>query len=205
VRAGVTVPYSPEFAEMESNPALLEKLREITAGHSYAEDDGALRRAARSGEVFRAVPANQPSLQPLWPWFVLLTALCLVLDIAVRRVALEPRVGWAKALTLWQRLRREPIVAAPEFLARLQSRKAQVDESLARQQGARKFEGGDVATGPLPTATEGIPAPSSSPPAAQPPPPVVPAKEEDAGDYASRLLRAKKRALEEREKKNKPS
>ena len=28
VRAGVTIPYSPEFAEMESNPDLLEKMRD---------------------------------------------------------------------------------------------------------------------------------------------------------------------------------
>src|SRR5262249_33014270 len=38
VRAGVTVPYSPEFADMESNAGLLEELRRMTGGNSYMDD-----------------------------------------------------------------------------------------------------------------------------------------------------------------------
>ncbi len=198
VRAGVTVPYSPEFAEMESNPALLDKLCTITEGIPYTENQ--LTRAAFSGEIFRPVPTSQPSLQPLWPWLVFLTALLLVLDVAVRRIAVEPQLAAAKGVALWQRLRGQAVAQAPEFLERLQSRKAQVDESLERQRAARKFEGRDAPTGPLPTASaEGAPAPVAKPQAA--PPPVAPPKEEDAADYASRLMKAKKRAMEEREKK----
>jgi uncharacterized membrane protein len=204
VRAGVTVPYSPEFAEMESNPALLEKLREVTGGNTYSEDETSLRRAAQSGDIFRAVPAGQPSLQPLWPWLVLLTAIVLLLDIAVRRIALEPRVGWTKAVALWSRLRGQAEVAVPEFLERLQSRKAQVDETLERHKASRRFQSGDTPAGPVETAGGPVAPPSATPAAAPPPLPAAPAKQEEATDYASRLLKAKKRAIEEREKKNKP-
>jgi hypothetical protein len=103
----------------------------------------------------------------------------------------------------WQRLRGQAVTVAPAFLERLQSRKAQVGESLERQRAARKFEGDEAPAGPVPTAGG---APSASAPTSQAPapPPVAPAKEEDPVDYASRLLKAKKRSIEEREKKNKP-
>jgi uncharacterized membrane protein len=200
VRAGVTVPYSPEYAEMESNPTLLDKLRALADGNTYPEDEISLRRAAYSGEVFRPVPVSQPSLQPLWPWLVLLTALCLVLDVAVRRIALEPRLAWDKSVALWLRLRRQAVTQAPAFLERLQSRKAQVDEALEKQKAARRFEAGETPAAPVQTAADvGSAAP---PPAAKAPPPTVaPPKEEEPADYAARLLRAKKRSIEEREKK----
>src|SRR5207253_3168962 len=53
IRSGVTVPYSPEFADMESNTALLEKLRDMTGGRSIADDPARLGEAAQGGEVFR--------------------------------------------------------------------------------------------------------------------------------------------------------
>src|SRR6202022_1442096 len=68
VRAGVTIPYSPEFADLESNTALLERLREMTGGKSYADADTALAATAREGEVFRPGPTLLKSLQPIWYW-----------------------------------------------------------------------------------------------------------------------------------------
>src|SRR5262249_2101837 len=46
IRSGVTIPYSPEFADLESNTALMEKLRALTGGKSFADDDEALDSAA---------------------------------------------------------------------------------------------------------------------------------------------------------------
>ena len=57
VRAGVTLPYSPEFSEPETNAPLLEKLAQITGGRSYADDDAALAKAAAGR---RGVPAGRP-------------------------------------------------------------------------------------------------------------------------------------------------
>src|SRR2546423_1710646 len=103
VRSGVTIPYSPEFAEMESNTALLEKPRSATGGASYVEPDGELARIARSGEIFRPIPFSRSSLQTLWPWFVFFAGLCLLGDVAVRRIALDPAILAVKAAGMWER------------------------------------------------------------------------------------------------------
>jgi hypothetical protein len=200
IRAGVTIPYSPEFAEMESNPALLEKLREITGGKAYVEDAQALARAAEQGEVFRAVPQSHQSLQPLWFWLVALAGILLLFDVAVRRIAIEPSAVWAKVTGYWDRLRgRQLAVAgAGEFLDRLKSRKAQVGESIEKEKATRRFE---ATPGAAPTSADAgaaatpKEAPKPQTPAAKP----APTKKE-AEDYATRLLKAKKRALEDRDK-----
>ena len=132
VRGGVTVPYSPEFADLESNSGLLEKLREITGGISIADDASAMARAAASGEVFRAGLASSRSMQPIWFWLVLATAVVLFFDIAVRRIAIEPEAVAAAASRVWDRLRGRvvPVVTAPQFLDRLRSRKELVSDQL---------------------------------------------------------------------------
>src|SRR5262249_41869178 len=55
IRSGVTIPYSPEFSDLESNTALLERLRSMTDGKSYQDDAVALSTVARDGDsyVFR--------------------------------------------------------------------------------------------------------------------------------------------------------
>ena len=199
VRAGVTIPYSPEFAEMESNPTLLEKIGEMTGGKAYRDDNKVLEDAANNAEVFRSVPESHANLQALWPWMVFLTALCLLLDVATRRIAIQPETVWIKAVTLWQRLRGRAAAPdkLPEYIERLKSRKAQVSDSMEKQKAAKKFEAGEGApTAAAPTVV------SSTPPAEKPKePPKKPAKKEEGQeDFATRLMRAKKKAMEERDK-----
>src|SRR5262249_9611140 len=76
-RAGVTVPYSPEFADMVSNTALLERLRALTDGKTFKDDDQELLAAANAGEVFRPTPPRFHNLQPIWFWLVVLTGVLL--------------------------------------------------------------------------------------------------------------------------------
>src|SRR5262249_4115240 len=78
VRAGVTIPYSPEFSDMEANTSLLEKLRELTDGKAYPDDEEGLAEAAASGEVFRPGKEQARSLQQLWYWLVFATAVLLL-------------------------------------------------------------------------------------------------------------------------------
>jgi uncharacterized membrane protein len=195
VRSGVTIPYSPEFAEMESNVSLLKKLAHDTEGLVYPE--GTLARVARSGEVFRAMPFSHSSLQTLWPWFVVLAAVCLLCDIAVRRIAVDPSVAWVHGAALWEKVRGR---ATPDegaaVLERLRSRKQQVGEAIAREHAARRFEA-DEGAPTVPVAS----ASAAGAPAAPRPAPKKPApKKEEADDFATRLMKAKKRALEERDK-----
>jgi uncharacterized membrane protein len=200
VRSGVTIPYSPEFAEMESNTGLLTKIAELTGGQVYRETDESLRRAGRSGEVFRPMPLSHSSMQTLWPWFVFLAGLCLLCDIAVRRIAIDPSIAWAHATVMWERLRGRAVVdSGAEVLERLKSRKLQIGEAMSREKATRRFEAEEGATTAPVAAASATAAPERPKPVAPRPAP----KKEEVEDYATRLMKAKKRALEEREKKDK--
>jgi uncharacterized membrane protein len=203
VRAGVTIPYSPEFSDIEPNTLLLEELREMTGGKSYSDDEEELARVARSGELFRAGLALTKSLQPIWFWLVFVSCVLLLFDVAVRRIAVDPVQVAAAAQGLWDRLRgtAAPREVAAEFFDRLRSRKALVGQALDQGRAARRFEGdeGIVATAP-PSAEDARPLPERQPPP-RPAQPAPPSTEEEAGDFASRLMRAKRRAMQEREKR----
>ncbi|HEV3263832.1 MAG TPA: VWA domain-containing protein [Gemmataceae bacterium] len=205
VRSGVTIPYSPEFADMESNTPLMDRLREMTDGETFADNDEALAEAAGSpSRVFRlaGLPPSR-SLQPVWYWLLLFTGVGLFFDVAVRRIAIDPSEASVAARRLWGRLRGQAPAAeeTPQFLDRLKSRKAQIGESLERTRAAQRFDAGG---GPA-VAPPGADQPSQQP-ARQPPPRpapqqrVGPEAEQEAADYASRLLRAKKRVWQDRDK-----
>jgi hypothetical protein len=199
VRAGVTIPYSPEFAEMQSNPNLLENLSKLTGGKAWDDDPQELKEVASSGEVFRSLPVRSQSPQPIWYWLVFLAGIGLLFDVAVRRITLEPGKVLVAAQALWARLRgHAAAVATPQFLDRLQSRKARLGESLERERATRRFEG-EAAPGAAPppaASAQPAPPPRPSPRPAEP----KPAEQQEKGDYASRLLRAKKRVWEDRDK-----
>jgi hypothetical protein len=196
VRSGVTLPYSPEYSDLEANTALLERLREATGGRAYEDDEGSLAEAARSGAVFRPAPERVKSMLPLWHWLLALACGLLLCDVAVRRLAVDIGQVAAKAEVVWARLRGQPVPPPlGDFLDRLQARKAQVGEGLAGSRGAQRYEAGPVAGGP-PAGTAGPPSQPPPSPAQPPGPPAEP----EAGDFADRLLKAKKRVWEEREK-----
>jgi uncharacterized membrane protein len=199
VRAGVTIPYSPEFADLETNTALLENLRALTGGKTYADEDDALKQAAKTADVFRPAPALSRSPHPFWHWLVLLACVLLFFDVAVRRIAVEPAEVAERFGKLWQRLRGTVTpTAAPQFLDRLRSRKAAVSEAIERDVASRRFdvEGGGTAPPPPPPPDAGPsgPAPTPARPTG-PAPRVGPEAQQQPEDYASRLMRAKKRAL----------
>jgi uncharacterized membrane protein len=198
VRAGVTIPYSPEFSDMEPNPALMEQLREVTGGQTYIDDEAALIQVARSGELFRPGLVQSKSLQPIWFWLVFTASVLLLLDVAVRRIAIDPVVAIAAAQRVWDHLRgvAAPREVAAEFFDRLRSRKAQVGQTLDQSRAARRFEG-EAASAPPPGADESKPVPVQRPA----PRTASAAQQEQKDDFASRLMRAKRRAMEEREKK----
>ncbi len=200
VRTGVTIPYSPEFAEMESNTALLERLREITGGKRYDDDYANLMFAAQNREVFRMAPISHQSMQTLWYWLVFLAGVCFLLDIAVRRIALEPAVAVAYATRVWDRLRRREVAEQTTvFLERLKTKKAEVGELLEKKKAAKRFEAGEVVVGEIVVA--GPQAAGTAPKKAEAKKLAPEKKKEEAADFASRLMKAKKKAMEERDKK----
>jgi uncharacterized membrane protein len=201
VRAGVTIPYSPEFSDMEPDTVLLEDLRGPTGGRSYSDEEAELARIARSGELFRPAAALSKSLQPIWFWLVFVACVLLLFDVAVRRIAVDPVVVVAVAQGWWDRLRGTavPREAAAEFFERLRSRKAQVGQAIDQGRAARRFEADEAATASAPPGAEEARPVVPQRPTTQPPA-TKPAGQEQE-DFASRLMRAKRRAMEEREKR----
>jgi hypothetical protein len=203
VRAGVTLPYSPEFAELVSNTPLLERLRELTGGHTYVEDEILLADAAESGTVFRSAPERVKSLLPLWYWLVFLAAVLLLSDVAVRRLAISPERIAERARYIWARLRGLPVPEPlhAEVVERLQMRRQ--PPGVGSMRASQRFEDDTLPAGGFPTGADAASAPQAPIPSGERPaaPSQAPAQPEpEATDYASRLLRAKKKALEDRKK-----
>jgi uncharacterized membrane protein len=204
-RSGVTISYSPEFADLEANTAVLTTLARITGGNVYSEDRDSLRELAASGELYRKAPEGTRALLPLWYWLVLIVGLGLLLDVGVRRISLEPAEVRQFAARTWTRVRKKKAEAAAAddaFLARLRQKKAVVEESLERERAGRKFEATGPIIEPAPAGADETvptePAPFTPPP--PPPPPATKPAEEPQDDYLSKLKRAKKRAPHERDK-----
>jgi hypothetical protein len=141
-------------------------------------------------------------------------AACLFLgDVAVRRIALD--VGWIRqaAVNEWKKLRGEETATASEYMDKLRSRKAEVDEQLDRPRGTPRTETGVLpfpdspASGPIgEPLLEGADMVERARGAQKPPSPslAVPSPETAKQSYTDRLLKAKQRVWEERDKDKEP-
>ncbi len=116
--SGFSVPYPPEYRYSRPNLPLLSGLSTVTGGKELKNPREALRPVANPGS----------SLTELWALCILLAALLLPLDIAVRRIALPIGEIVAKALA-WMRARSQKARAPIETeaaIGRLQSAKQRV-------------------------------------------------------------------------------
>jgi hypothetical protein len=142
---------------------------------------------------------------PLWPNLLWLAAVLFLGDVAVRRVAPDvDRLRQSLRAAYW-RLRGETVLEPVEYIEKLKGRKAEVGEQIDRSRlAATRFEAptlpaGTVVDEPLLGGAESPartrpsrPDPTVQPGAAQQPPP---------GDsYTNRLLKAKQKVWEERER-----
>ena len=152
--AGWVLGYSPEYAELAGNPALLASLAAQTGGR-------ALDTAEGSGPGPAAVFAHDldaaPAAQPIWPWLTLAAALLLPLDVAARRLTLTRRDlarAWARATvgrrqpaaeperteTMAQMLRAKDNATVGRF-----AKSPPTAESAASDVGGRQVAGGESA------------------------------------------------------------
>jgi len=165
VTTGVAVPYSPEYRFVGTDKAFLAELA--------AAGGGVVLRSA--ADVASAVAPAVTENVDLSPWLLMLAALLLPLDVAVRRLAFRP--GDA---AVWAQLaqRREGAQAAPDpGLERLRAR-------VARVRAERGAPGSGTETA---TREAEQPAGASLPDErrrAAPP---------DEGDLAARLLERRRR------------
>jgi uncharacterized membrane protein len=207
LRTGLNVPYSAEFQTLETNEALLESLAALAPrggkpGIVIAEDarDGA--KTPENANLFRHDLPKARSSQDAWHFMLLLGSCLFFLDVLVRRVTFS--FAWVRPALATVRdrvLRREAAASAPEYMERLATRKAEISQQLEERRATARFEPEAEPTAPTTGAvTEELGA--KPPPAAKPTPPAQSLgpqqKEED--DYTSRLLKAKKRVWDERNK-----
>ncbi|MBX3394894.1 MAG: VWA domain-containing protein [Phycisphaerae bacterium] len=82
VRAGVTVAYSPEFAEVRSNTGLLRSVAETTGGRVLSTDD-----PKKTFDVSAFTEFRTP--RPIERELFIATIALLIFDVAVRRIAIR--------------------------------------------------------------------------------------------------------------------
>lgn len=205
--AGVTVPYSAEFRERETNQALITTLASTKPAGGQAGKviqgelaKGAIDKLIASTDTFRRTLAKAISSEDFWPIFLLIAAIIFLIDVFIRRVTVHfywvmPAMAYA-----YHRVRGHEQPAAPdERLARLRNRKAAISSQIDERRAAARFEpvADDIATAPrdveqvLSDASGGGAGPDVPRPAA-PSQSSGPQTEQDT--YTERLLAAKKKA-----------
>jgi hypothetical protein len=216
ITSGVSVPYSDEYRELRSNPSLLQTIASVTDGQEvnwkYRKDGTLdLQQTLQGVDHFRrdAGLINPQAFSALWPDLLWLAALLFLGDIAVRRVAPDfDRIRKAIA-DQWKKLRGMDVAPATEYMEKLKSRKAEVGEQIDRSRAATRFEAPPVPTVPLDeplldVANQTL-ARAPERPANQPSLAPEGPKPPDPESYTNRLLKAKQKVWEEREKdKGKP-
>jgi len=195
--AGIATSYSAEYARLEANPAMLEKLAEIGGGKVLPLDP-------QQADVFRRDLPEAVRRVPAWPQLLALAMALFLLDVAVRRIAIEPQAvlravrGWLADLAgRWRGAaeRAESLEALKQKRQELQEQWRQRLERTApvaqretvRQrkfEAAREGPGDRDALETLAAAREPD-APTASRPGESP---------DQRADATSRLLRAKRRA-----------
>lgn len=178
----VSIPYPPEYKDIAPNTALLRQLSSQTSG----------RFAPDPARIFAGDFRKTKSYADLWQMLALLAILLLPVDVAVRRMAVNPRQVAEILGAALEPVRRRRSKARERKAA--QPDRSEVVTSLLRVKKdlpdpARQPQRIDVPAppGPAPKAPE--PEPPAKP---EPKPPAT-------GEVTSRLLEAKKRAREKKE------
>lgn len=203
IRAGVNVPYAAEFRDRETNMNLLNRLVERqpsggAVGRMIKTEMTSSATVSEEANSFRRDLARAISNQSIWPQLVLLSCCLFLADVFVRRVHvgfgwLQP--FWGRVLSMVGADVNPP--AVDERMERLRQRKRQVEGSLRERRAATRFT-------PDVNAVDDdrldIDLPSTKSPSQSP---EISPSEDPEDDAMSRLLRAKRDALRDRNDKSK--
>ncbi len=201
--SGLTVPYSQEYAFLESNEVILQSVASITGGLLV---EPAEAQSARYS-AFRHDLPPQIRARPLWPWLLFLAACLFLADVANRKIAfsLEPIRRWRAE---YRERRRRELARRDERLERLRRRKQELTaqwEQLKQPPPASvpELEPAEsirpAASTPTTTTAPDIRSPHAETPAGQT------QQEELSESYTQRLLAAKRKVWESRGSLRPPS
>jgi uncharacterized membrane protein/Mg-chelatase subunit ChlD len=201
---GITVPYSAEYRERESNEAILTSLAHYAprGGQAGTLIEGPLTKDAvaelvRQNDSFRRTLQKANSSQDIWPTFLLLAGCIFLADVFVRRVQVnflwvQPALVWT-----WQTLLRRDAAQQPdERMDRLRNLKATVSNQLDERRAAARFEPQMEASPDARDPNEVLREASAAGDSTQPPPPTRPTgplPQTEQESYTERLLAAKKK------------
>jgi len=178
----VSVPYSPEYKDLSPNTALLRRLASETSGTFSPSASDVFTRHFRLSRTYT----------DLWRLLVLLAALVLPFEIAIRRLSVSPEQVVEIYEVVRERIKRRAVrKRTPKVMQREESLNTLLQTKKERV-ASIKHE--------IPTIPVASPSPSPKP--EEPKPKPEPEKKTDSptqASTASRLLEAKKRAREKRE------
>ena len=142
---GLSVPYSKEYSDRESNLAVLESLAsfEPRGGEVGKVTDVSLKKTAMNEllefNTFRPTLTSAISIQDIWPLLVTLCGAVFFGDVLVRRVAIS--FDWVGHSWRWlmAKLTRSEQEISTSSMSRLQSRKAEIEKDIESKRAAVKF------------------------------------------------------------------
>lgn len=185
---GITVAAAPEQRAVVANVSLLESIADRTGGQVASLNSPA------SLDFFRRDRPGRVRFQDVWPTFLLLGLVLLLVDVAVRRIAIAPADLVSFAASVWQWLRRRPIrLEATASLDRLRARKIAMAAATDRRSSAPPA--GTRPAKPVASSASTEHAPTT---AATRPADLEAAPSSEESDRMSRLMKAKRKVWEER-------
>jgi hypothetical protein len=192
-QSSVSVPFAPEFRDLTDNSALLAEVAAITGGRILTEDPNQNDLFDRAG--VKIPEARIPLTEPL----IKLWLLIFLLDVAVRRVAVDWVGGWRKFVR-W--ISRQRTVQQDVTLARLRERRQRLKDQLTPQVAdklmAQRYQAPAETSESLPKAPveRDMPRHEERP---EPKPVQEKAKKPAETSHIQQLLDAKRKAKQDRE------
>jgi hypothetical protein len=210
---GVSVPYSKEYSDRQSNLALLKSMARLepTGGQVGKLSPVSLASSAMNElqemNTFRPTLSASVSIQDVWPWLVLVCGTVFLADVFVRRVAVT--FSWVG--DLWRKIVAKftggVVEEKPSSMSRLQSRKAEIEKEIETRRGNVRFapdEPADNASGKSgkQQLEDVIASEIEKTPAPLPKPADNKFAADDESSYTSRLLEAKRKARQQQDRKD---
>lgn len=131
---GVSIPYSPEFKDLQSNESLLISLASLTPRDGKVgevirlPDDPRLWSQFTGPNVFRHDLAVGVTVSTIWPWILLASVWIFLLDVMIRRVSIS-LPGWSQLKVLFSRTPTATVAANSPHLENLKRQKSLLAES----------------------------------------------------------------------------